>query len=97
MKENIQVLFLREGRSTVAQCLEYNIAAQGEDVQIAKWRFARTILGQAALDRLRNKEPLAGIGEAPKMYWEMSQRGAHTETLSLLALYGLLSMNAARK
>lgn len=92
MKEKVQVVFLREGRSMVAQCLEYDIAAQGDDIPIAKWRFARTLLGQAALDRYHDKEPLAAIKEAPAMYWEMSRQGAHTETLSLFALNGLLSM-----
>ena len=64
------VLLLREGDGWVAQCLEYDLAAQGKTIADAKEAFAKTFAGQIAVDVHHNQEPLATFGPAPRAYWE---------------------------
>ena len=71
---NLSILLRHEGSGEqagwVAQCLEYDIAAQGKTIPDAKKAFAKTFLGQALVDAEHKKKPFQGIQQAPKMYWE---------------------------
>lgn len=82
----VRVLVFREGNSYIAQCLEYDIAAQGKTVPEVKAAFERTIIGQIILDRRRGKKPLEGIPAAPEAYEEMFARAmrlADEETINI--------------
>ena len=53
----------------VAQCLEYDIAAQGDTISEAMASFRRTFLGQVRVDVAHGRKPLEGIQKAPAEYW----------------------------
>lgn len=71
----LSVLFIRDGDCWVAQCLEYDIAAQGKTLEEVNEALERTFVGQILLDVRRGKEPLQGIPKAPKLYWERFEHG----------------------
>src|SRR5438105_2791923 len=70
----ITVLFFKQGGRWLAQALEYDLAAQGENVEIAKRAFERTFQGQLELDKRMKRPFLSRVPKAPPMYWEMFQR-----------------------
>ena len=69
----VSVLLLREGESWVAQCLDYDIAAQGRSLSEVKERFAKTFIGQILVDLHHNVVPLSGFSQAPDAYWKHYQ------------------------
>lgn len=71
----LSVLLLLEGDTWVAQCLEYDIAAQGKTIPAAKEAFARTFAGQVFVDLHHSVEPLCGFSQAPAVYWEQFKKG----------------------
>jgi hypothetical protein len=50
----------------VAECLEYDIGAQGETIDEAKTAFARSFVSQIMIDIAHNRKPLEGIGPSPE-------------------------------
>src|SRR5262249_29907877 len=64
----LKVLLRKENRSWVAQCVDYDIAAQGETVRAAMSAFHRTLKAQVMLDIERGREPLKAIPAAPEVY-----------------------------
>ena len=66
----LSVLLRREGAMWVAQCLEYDIVAQGETIPVVKEAFAQTFAGQVFVDLHYNAEPLCGFTQAPREYWD---------------------------
>ncbi len=75
----VRVLFLHEGDSYVAQCLEYDIAAQGKTLPEVKLAFERALVGQVMLDMKQGRKPLQGIAEAPRVYFEKFERAVKIE------------------
>ena len=73
IKFSVSILLRKEGvggqSGWVAQCLEYDIAAQGETIAEAKTALEKTFVGQIVVDIAHNKQPLEGIKKAPKEYW----------------------------
>ena len=67
----IRTLLIQDNNSWSIQCLEYDVAAQGETIEEAEDAFEKTFLGQIFLDIHENKEPLEGIEKAPKVFWDM--------------------------
>jgi hypothetical protein len=60
----LSVVFIKDQCATwVAQCLEFDIAAQGKTIKDAQRAFERTFLGQVMLDLHHKRQPLEGIGE----------------------------------
>ena len=76
---NVSILLKKEGMGDqsgwVAQCLEYDIAAQGKTIAAAKIAFEETFVGQIMVDIVHNKQPLEGIQKAPKEYWNEFKKG----------------------
>lgn len=69
----ISILLLQEDNGWVAQCLEKDIAAQGNSINEALASFKNTFIGQLILDYEDNKTPLEDLQEAPKEYWDKYQ------------------------
>ena len=68
----LSVLFIKDQCSAwVAQCLQFDIAAQGRSLKDAQKAFERVIHGQIMLDLHQGRQPLAGIKQAPREYWSM--------------------------
>lgn len=73
MPNELRVLIFQAEYGWIAQCLDYDISAQGATIREMKKRFALTVLGQIALDIQNNREPLKWLGQPPeyqKMYFE---------------------------
>ena len=70
----IRVLLIKEASMWAAQCLEFDIAAQGETQDEAKEAFGKTFLGQIALDISENREPLEDIAPAPQEFLDMFEK-----------------------
>ena len=66
---DLSVLLTQEGDFWVAQCLEYDIAAQGKDLREVKFRFAQTVVSQIAINVRFEQSPLEDISQAPEQYW----------------------------
>jgi hypothetical protein len=75
----VSVLLLREEDGWVAQCLEYDVAAQGKTITQVKTAFERTFVGQILVDVKAGRQPLEGVGQAPGFYWEKFE---HAERLA---------------
>ena len=59
----------------VAQCLDYDVAAQGETIQEAKEAFGVAFSAQLAVYIDDNQNPLEMIPPAPQEYWDKFARG----------------------
>ena len=74
---HLQILLCKEGSEGiwkwVAQCLQYDIAAQGNTIAEAMVSFERTFCGQIVVDLAVGRKPLEGIPEAPRAYWDEFQ------------------------
>ena len=66
----LSVLLMREGEMWVAQCLEYDLAAQGRTLAEVKDAFGKTFCGQIMVDLHHKLEPLSTFSQAPAAYWE---------------------------
>src|SRR5689334_6392027 len=67
----IHVVLLREGDLYVAQCLEYDIAAQGETLDQVRLNFERALVGQICVDVHHDIKPLSKTPKAPAKYWKL--------------------------
>lgn len=68
MNGNLNVLLLKDGVWT-AQCLEHDIASQGETIQEAMFELTRTLVAEVCLCAARGDEGLDSIPPAPRFYW----------------------------
>lgn len=82
----ISVLLLQEENYWVAQCLEYDIAAQGKSISEAKKSFEKTIIGQIVLDLKDNLKPLNSIKKAPQMYFDMFKKAERLKEQTKFAM-----------
>ena len=64
-----RVLLIPHGDSWTAQCLEYDLAAQGQSLRETQKRFELLISDQIALDKHFGRKPFAGLPKAPRVYW----------------------------
>ena len=74
----------KDGELWVAQGLEYDIAAQGQNASDARNRFLHAFEGHIALDIEENREPLSEVPQAPRRYF-MKAYGFHQT--SVLPVY----------
>jgi hypothetical protein len=59
----------------VAQCLEYDIAAQGDTIQQALKALDVAVVAQLTVYLKNNQNPLEMLPRAPKEYWNMYSQG----------------------
>lgn len=71
----IKAVILDDGDLWAVQCLDYDIAAQGETVHEAIHAFMRTVTAQIYLDVEKGRAPFANIDPAPQEFWEMFDQG----------------------
>jgi hypothetical protein len=67
----IHVLYVQDEHGWYAQCLDYDIGAQGNTLDEAERAFFRTWQIQVTMDRAHGREPFEGLGKAPDKYWQM--------------------------
>ncbi len=79
MRHSLTILVFREGTAMVAQCLEYDIVAQGPTAREAMQAWADVFAGQIVLDLRAGREPLADVGPAPERYFELFKEAYRLE------------------
>jgi hypothetical protein len=67
----LRVLLVKKADVWVAQCLEYDITAQGKEIDDARKSFERVLLAHVMSDRDANRKPLDGVPPAPADVREM--------------------------
>ena len=70
---SIRVVAYRDGDVWVAQCLEYDIHAQGADYQTAMRRLTAAVNAECDYTREKYGEEFKSIDRAPKLFEEMFQ------------------------
>ena len=67
------VLFQEEGW-WVAQCLEYDIAAQAKTQADVVYELERILVGRCLVSSDKGCPPFAGVPPAPRRYWKTFER-----------------------
>lgn len=83
---NLRVVLIREGEAWVAQCLEFDLAAQGSTLAEAQAAFTRLFLGQAMVDASLGKAPFENTPPAPAWYVEQYEKAVTWELAHKLSL-----------
>lgn len=81
-QEELRVVVFMEGEQWVAQCLEYDIGAQGSSLEELRSRFEATLNAERMESRRRNVKDFAGIDPAPAYFKDMWNKcpGEYTPT-----------------
>lgn len=74
MPEVLHVLVFRGERRWVAQCLQYDIAAQAEDLGELLPRFQKTLEAEKMLCIKHGRVPLTSRPRAPQKYWDEAKK-----------------------
>lgn len=75
----LSILLFQNNTTWIAQCLEYDIAAQGKTLDNALDSFERTFVGQLILDIERDKNPLENTPRTPREYWTKFEQARKLE------------------
>ena len=59
----------------VVQCLEFDVAAQGETIAEAQRSFEREFAAQMTVYLVNDQDPFSILQPAPERYWEMFRNG----------------------
>ncbi len=73
------VVFQEEGW-LVAQCLEYDIAAQAKTLKDLEYELGRLLIAHIVLNTDAELVPFDALPPAPQIYWEMFEQGLRLET-----------------
>ena len=71
---SVRVIVFQEGDWVCAQCLEYDIAAQGKTLDDCLYELDRLIAGHIAISIEHGVEPLRGLKPTPRRFWEWFER-----------------------
>lgn len=74
----LRILFLKQGDKWAAQCLEHNIAAQGDTLPQAALSIANAIVAEMAVCRELNVG-LETIPKAHDVYWKIFESNESSE------------------
>jgi hypothetical protein len=75
---NLRVLIFRSDDRYVAQCLEYDIAAQGETLDEVRYQFEYAVVGRIAAAQELGSDPF-DLPAAPPHFHELWDRSATLE------------------
>jgi hypothetical protein len=78
----IRTILFREGGWWVAQCLDFDIAAQAKTEKDLLHELERLLVGRVMASEKLGVEPFQGLPPAPRRYWEMFFE-AESETKTL--------------
>jgi predicted RNase H-like HicB family nuclease len=71
---SVRVVVFQEVDWVCAQCLEYDIAAQGKTLDDCLYEVDRLIAGHIAISIEHGLEPLRALKPAPRRFWEWFER-----------------------
>ena len=70
----MRVVIFQEGDWVCAQCLEYDIAAQGKTLDDSLYELERLVVGHIAISVENGLAPLQGLPRAPQQFWDWFER-----------------------
>jgi predicted RNase H-like HicB family nuclease len=71
---SVRVVVFQDGDRVCAQCLEYDIAAQGKTLDDCLYELDRLIAGHIAINIEHGLVPLQGVKPAPRRFWDWFER-----------------------
>jgi hypothetical protein len=74
----LNVLFFKEKDMWIAQCLQFDVTAQGETIPKARKSFERVLLAQIISDLEEKRAPLSTVPSAPAKFWHQYRSKAAT-------------------
>lgn len=84
--DTIRVIAYREGEAWIAQCIEYDISAQGADFDTAMRRLTGTVNAECRHTLAKHGEEFAGIDPAPAVYadwFETAEQSLRMDSMEL--------------
>ena len=83
MRSEMSVLIFKESGWWVAQCLEYDIAAQARTLKDVQYEFQRVFLGRIFAAQELGIDPFEGIPPAPDEYRRIVKDASKTLRVEL--------------
>jgi len=68
---SLSVIVFQRENWWVAQCLEYDIAAQTQELPNLPYEFSRLLIGRMVVSKEIGLDPFEAVPAAPQLYWEM--------------------------
>jgi len=67
----LRILLLHEDGAWVAQCLEFDVCGQGDQIDDALFSLEAAFVGQILLDARDKREPMSFVKTAPQRYVDL--------------------------
>ncbi len=90
-ESSVRAVVFPDGGAWIAQCLDYDICAQGPDPVTAQRRFLATLSADLHESMLRHGELFLGIGPAPD--WVVNKWGSRDQDAASFRSNGSLALN----
>lgn len=84
----LHILLSIEQDIWVAQCLDFDITAQGKDIDNALDALERVLVGQIIVDQKKGNDPLGSFRPAPQKYWKLYEKGTKLDKEKYFSLPG---------
>jgi len=94
----LRVVVFQDGDAWIAQCLDYDICAQGPNLDAVRKRFNVVMAAEIDESSRRNGAPLSGIGPAPQWLqdkWQEPESTFSTKRTFLVMGYAAISYEMA--
>lgn len=76
----LDVLVTKEADWWVAQCLQYDLAAQAKTLADLRYAFEHALVAHVVVSLEKRVEPFDSLPSAPRKYWEAWERALPIET-----------------
>lgn len=84
--DTIRVVVYRDGEAWIAQCVEYDICAQGKDFDTAMRRLIGTVNAESDYTMKKYGKEFAGIDPAPSVFADKFEAGTQPLTTNGMEL-----------
>lgn len=74
-KLQVRTVIFREGDWWVAQCLDYDLAAQAKTLKDLAYEIQRVLVGHMVICKQEGITPFEHLPKAPEKYWELFSEG----------------------
>jgi hypothetical protein len=71
MKKQLNLLIFKEDGWWIAQCLDYDIAAQARTLPDVQYEIQRVLVGRISMAKKLSIDPFEGLAPAPEGYLKM--------------------------
>ena len=76
----LDILVTKEADWWVAQCLQYDLAAQAKTLADLRYAFERALVAHVVVSLEKKVEPFDSLPSAPRKYWDAWERALPVET-----------------